>query len=50
MKIDYNPRLSYEQYMTVQTMYQRRRPIKPVETPCIKPVSQIEGSRFDVRG
>ena len=45
-------RMSLLQSQDVAAYYapRRMRPVKPVDQPCIKPVSQIEGSRFDVRG
>ena len=43
------PRQPYDQYMAMERRKMRRMPAKPVDKPCIVPVSQIEGSRFDVK-
>lgn len=50
MKIDDNPRLPYDQYMMVQSLYLRRRPVKPVDQGCITAPTKSEGSRFHAKG
>lgn len=42
------PRLSYLNYQEVQAMY-NRRPARPSDRPCIKPVGMKDGGRFDAK-
>lgn len=50
MKIDDNPRLPYTEYMMVQSLYQRKRPLKPAAKSSVTAVSDTKGAKFDAKG
>lgn len=45
----YEHRMSHESYIAMELRKFRYREPKKTDVPCIKPVNQIVGSRFDVR-